>query len=135
VSITTIIIIVVAAVVILVLINLANKSTPKGVDKVYFKNEWKDIIALIDNPKTRPMSVINADKLLDEALKCLGLEGKTMAERLVVAKDRLKSRNAVWVAHKLRNKIVHESLFEPSKKDIDNAINGYRKAFKDLGVF
>jgi len=134
-NITAIILIVVVAVVILVLINLVNRTTPKGIDKEYFKNEWRDVLALIDEPKTRPMSIINADKLLDQALKCLGFDGKTMAERLVVAKDRLKTRNSVWAAHKLRNKIVHESLYEPSKKDIDIAIEGYRKAFRDLGVF
>jgi hypothetical protein len=81
------------------------------------------------------MSVISADKLLDQALKCLGYQGNTMAERLVAAKYHLRSKDEIWAAHKLRNKLVHESTAEPSEKTVNNALKGYYKAFKDLGVF
>jgi len=134
-SLPSILIIIVIAVVILVMISLANKTVPKGIDKVHFKNEWNDIALLANDPKTRPMSIINADKLLDQALKCLGYGGDTMAQRLISAKNQLRSRDEVWSAHKLRNKLVHESLLEPSEKTIKNALKGYYKAFRDLGVF
>lgn len=134
-SITTTILIIVLAVVLLVLISLIGRARPKCIDKLYFKNEWADVLALQKEYKTRPMSIINADKLLDEALKGFGYHGETMAERLVSAKNQLKDRDSVWAAHKLRNKLVHEPLFEPSEKAVKRALEGYRKAFKDLGVF
>ncbi|HUD03488.1 MAG TPA: hypothetical protein VMR51_01755 [Patescibacteria group bacterium] len=134
-STTAVILIIVAAVVLLVLISLIGRAKPKCIDKQYFKNEWADIIALQKDYKTRPMCLIKADKLLDEALKGSGYHGETMAERLVSAKNHLKDRDRVWAAHKLRNKLVHESLFEPSEKEVKLALEHYRKAFKDLGVF
>ena len=131
----TLIIIIAAAVVFLVLISLVNKVTPRGIDRPYFKNEWNDILKTAQDSKTSQMSIIQADKLLDEALKCCGYRGETMGERLVSAKHALKSRDSVWAAHKLRNKLVHESLAEPSHKEIQRALRGYAKAFNDLRVF
>ena len=134
-SISAIIAIIVLAVVILVLLSLVNRVNVKGIDKVHFKNEWNDIVLLADDIKTSSMSIIKADKLLDEALKCLGYAGDTMAQRLISAKKQLKNKDAVWSAHKLRNKLVHESTKEPSNKEVKTALKGYFKAFRDLGVF
>lgn len=134
-QISTIIIIIVGAVVLLVLFSLVNKVTPKGIDKPYFQNEWNDLLAMAKDPKTRPMSIIQADKLLDQALKCCGYRGDTMGERLISAKNSLKNRDSVWSAHKLRNKLVHEKFNEPTENEVKNALNGYRKAFGDLRVF
>lgn len=134
-SISMIIGIIVVAVVILVLLNLVAKPTAKGVDKAHFINEWNDIIALSKEPKSRPLSIVHADKLLDEALKGLGYNGEKMAERLIAAKKYLKHRDQIWDAHKLRNKIVHETAFEPSEKEVKTALHAYHKTFKDLGVW
>lgn len=133
-NLTTIIIVIVAGVVILALLSLTAKTTAKGVDKTHFANEWNDILQESKDPKTRPMSVIHADKLFDEAMKCLGCRGDTFAERIVCIKGKLSQRDAVWSSHKLRNKIVHETLFEPSPADVSKALKGYQRAFKDLGV-
>lgn len=126
--------VIVAAVVILVIISLASRATPKGIDKEHFKNEWNDVLTLFKDDKTRPMSIVHADKLLDQALKCLGYNGENMAERLVAAKSKLQHKDDVWKAHKLRNKIVHETSFEPKELEIKSALQGYYKTFKDLGV-
>lgn len=133
-SISTIIVIIVISVVILVIISLGSRSAPRGIDKEHFKNEWNDVMELFKDKKTQQMSIIHADKLLDEALKCLGYYGNNMAERLVAAKAKLQHRDEVWSAHKLRNKIVHETLHEPSEKTMKTALQGYYKTFKDLGV-
>lgn len=126
------IIIIVAAVVILVLFNLFNKNPPKCVDKEHFKNEWQDVIMMSKDEKTIAMSVVQADKLLDEALKCLGYSGSTMAERLVAAKKKLSDRDGIWQAHKMRNNIVHESKYKPSKKNVLSTLKSYSRALKDL---
>ena len=134
-SIGMIIIIIVVAVVILALLNLVTKPTVKGVDKAHFINEWNDIIALSKEPKSRPLSIVHADKLLDDALKGLGYNGEKMAERLIAAKNCIRHRDQIWDAHKLRNKIVHETAFEPSQKEVKTALQAYHKTFKDLGVW
>ncbi len=136
-SLSALIIIIVVAIVLLVLISLSAKtnSKGKGVDSAHFKNEWNDCIALFNDEKTRGLAVINADKLFDEALKCLGYDGETMAERLVSAKQKIRSKDDIWAAHKLRNKLVHETNYKPNAKTIKQALNSYYKAFNDLGVF
>ncbi len=130
-----IILIIVGAVIILALLNLINRTPPKGIDKPYFQNEWNDILKMVEDPKTRPLSIIHADKLLDEALKCCGFHGDTMGERLVSAKKSLSNRDSVWGAHKLRNRLVHEKFAEPSERDAKTALKGYSQAFRDLRVF
>lgn len=134
-SITFFIIIIVIAIIILAAINLSSKNVPKGIDKQYFMHEWQDISLQFKDEKSRAMSVIQADKLLDEALKCLGFKGSTMGERLISAKNKLKHRNEVWKAHKLRNKIVHEPKYKPKEANIKEALKGYYHTFKDLGVW
>lgn len=134
-SLTLIIIAIVLAITVMVFINLIGRPMPKGIDKAYFQNEWNDIVELTKEERTRPMSIINADKLLDEALKSIGYSGNNFAERLVSAKLQLKDRNSVWAAHRLRNKIVHDSFVEPSEKEVKTALKGYMQALKDLRVF
>lgn len=134
-TLTWLVVIIVLAVAVLVLLNLVAKPTAPGIDKEHFKNEWQDILELTKHPKTRPLSIVHADKLLDEALKQLNFKGQTMAERLVGAKNKLTKKEPVWFAHKLRNKIVHESAFEPSSSDVKKSIDAYYRALKDLGVW
>lgn len=134
-SISTIIIIIVIAVVLLVLINLIVRPSAPGIDKEHFKNEWKDILNLAKDTKSRPLSIVHADKLLDQALKQSGYAGNTMAERLVSAKNNITNKESIWQAHKLRNKIVHETAFEPNDGQVKQAISAYHKALKDLGVW
>jgi hypothetical protein len=136
-TISGLIFIIVAAVVILVLISLSSKSSVhgKGIDSAHFKNEWNDCVEQFQDEKTRGLSLINADKLLDDALKCLGHTGDTMAERLVSAKNVLKNKDEVWSAHKIRNRLVHETNYHPTEKIVKRSLNGYYRAFKDLGVF
>lgn len=134
-NITALIIIIVFAVVVLVAINLGAKTVPKGIDKQYFVQEWQDITVMYKDEKTRAMSIVHADKLLDESLKCLAYKGSTMGERLISAKAKLKHRDEIWKAHKLRNKIVHEPKFKLKEEQAKEALKGYYHTFKDLGVW
>jgi hypothetical protein len=134
-TITILLVIIVMAVVILSAIMLSSKTVPKGIDKQYFMHEWSDITEIFKDDKTKPLSIIHADKLLDEALKCLAFKGNTMGERLASARPKLKHRDQVWYAHKLRNKIVHETGYKPTDKQARSALKGYYHTFKDLGVW
>lgn len=110
------------------------RRKPSSLNREQFKQKWQAAQALCKNEETWPLAVINADKLLDEALKKLKYRGKTMGERLVAAQHEIGSNDAVWFGHKLRNKLVHEDIKKLKKKDVMDALIGFREALKDLGA-
>lgn len=99
-----------------------------------FKPRWQEVQKLCGKSDTWPMAIINADKLLDDALKLMGFKGKTMGERLVAAQRTLSDNDSVWFGHKLRNKLVHEDVPKLQKQDVQTALKGLRQALIDLGV-
>lgn len=109
------------------------RRRPKSLNHEYFKARWHDLQSHCTQEATWPMAVIDADKLLDDALKRLHYRGKTMGERLVSAQRDLSSNDTVWYSHKLRNKIVHESI-RLEKRNVQNALKGYLQALHDLGA-
>lgn len=80
------------------------------------------------------LAVLNADKLLDQALRDRGIRGQTMGERMKTAKNMWSNANAVWGAHKLRNQIAHETDHHLSYEDARRAIAGFKQALKDVGA-
>lgn len=80
------------------------------------------------------LAIIQADKLLDQALKERGVGGETMAERLKNAKPLLTNIDAIWRAHKLRNKIAHEHDAAVSKRSAAEALRIFKRALSDLGA-
>ncbi len=110
------------------------RRTRKALNSEYFGNRWKELQKLCGDKTTWPLAVIDADKLLDEALRKSRVKGKTMGERLVTAQHDLTNNDAVWFAHKLRNKLVHEQYSGLKENDVKNALIGFRQALKDLGA-
>ena len=104
------------------------------VDK--YRTKWMAIEQSLDRdlPDTAHMAVLNADKLVDHALKERGAKGKTMGERMKAAQTTWTNRNSIWEAHKLRNKIAHESDFEVTYDAARRALSGFKQALKDLGA-
>src|SRR3989338_468755 len=78
-----------------------------GLNQRYYQKKWQEILILSKLPTGFQLSVIEADKLVDQALKRCNYRGKTMGERLVSAGKALKDQDAIWRAHKLRNRLVH----------------------------
>lgn len=103
-------------------------------DTEKYRTRWDDIQHFCANGETWPLAVINADNLLDEALKACRYKGKTMGARLVAAQRDLSDNDGVWFGHKLRNKLVHEEIPRLYKRDVQNALRGFRQALKDLGA-
>ena len=110
------------------------KKRRKPLDVEHFTTKWKSTQKLLGKKDTWPLAIINADKLLDEALKKSGYKGKTMGERLVSAQRDLKDNDATWFAHKLRNKLVHEQDVNLKQADVLDAMSGLRDALRDLGA-
>jgi hypothetical protein len=105
-----------------------------GLNQDEFMRRWKDIQTLIGSPEGSKMAIVEADNLVDEAMKQLRISGKTMGERLVTARKMFSDNDSIWMAHKLRNRIVHESDIKVQPRQLKDAIIGFRKALKDLGA-
>jgi transposase len=50
------------------------------------------------------------------------------------AAARFKDRNGLWTAHKLRNRIAHETDVVVGYNEARYALASYKKALKDLGA-
>ncbi len=82
------------------------------------------------NPVLR---IVEADKILDEALRLLGYSG-TLGDKLKAAGPRFTNLNALWAAHRLRNRLVHELNAKPADREVDEAVTAFHKALTDLGA-
>ncbi len=134
----TIIALVCAVIVIggLLLVLIRYMPYPAGIDKEKYQSRWLEIErkAKSGNPDGWHMAILNADKLLDQALKETGSRGKTMGERMKDRQSAWSHPNVVWSAHKLRNSIAHDEQVEVSEKTVSRALAGFKQALMDLGV-
>jgi hypothetical protein len=119
---------------VLVFINRFGTHVPRRLNQEYFQRHWAELLERVKSPDGMILAVIDADKLLDEALKRRGFKGKTMGERLVSAQRSITDNDSVWYAHKLRNRLVHEPGVKLKKTEAQNALSGFRQGLKDLGA-
>lgn len=128
----------VAAVVIIVLLVVGSgiilKRRPRRLNQAFYQEKWQTLQGLLKDRSTWPLAIIDADKLLDDALKRTHYKGKTMGERLVSAQRDISDNDGVWFGHKLRNRLVHESNVKLTEKMVKEALLGIRAALKDLGA-
>lgn len=101
-----------------------------------YRTRWMAIEQSLerDNAASYHMAIMNADKLVDQALKDKGFKGQSMGERLKSAKDALPHRNEIWTAHKLRNQIAHEPDFKVDYMAARRALAQFKQTLKDLGA-
>ena len=127
-------ILIVAALLFLVI--LLTKKSPVRLDVERYRIDWLKIEQKLkkDDVSSYHLCVLNGDKLVDRALKELGIKGATMGERMKNNKDSWTSRNNIWEAHKLRNRIAHESDVSVGYDEARRALMGFKQALKDLGA-
>ena len=118
--------------VLLALIGWVLSRRPRSLDTAFYENKWAELQKLLKDQTTWPLAIINADKLLDHALKSKRYKGKTMGERLVAAQRDIQGNDDVWFGHKLRNKLVHENGIQLREQEVKNALMGFKRALKDL---
>jgi hypothetical protein len=83
-------------------------------------------------PDSMRLAVIEADGILDEVLKRMGLGGETLADRLGNLKPgQYSSLDRVWDAHRLRNNLVHTPDFQVSIAKAEEAIVAYESFLKE----
>ncbi len=126
---------IIAAAIFLVLvvgIAMLLRRRPRTLNPDYFKNKWQELQKQCSNKSTWPLAIIDADKLLDEALKKRRYHGKSMGERLVSAQRELTDNDGVWFGHKLRNRLIHETAVKLTQNMVKEALKGIRQALRDL---
>lgn len=100
-----------------------------------YRERWLLISnAMTTETGTQELAIINADKLLDQALRERGVIGETMGERLKSARNLFAHNDAVWNAHKLRNKIAHDTNVRLSPLAVRKAMASFKTALKDVGA-
>ncbi len=107
----------------------------RGVKK---SSRLNDVLQHIDseNPNDWKLAIIEADIILDEALKNQGFVGSSLGERLrSISSVQLNSLNDAWEAHKVRNRIAHDGAdFVLTHRLAVETINRYRRVFSELEV-
>ena len=111
------------------------KSSQPTLNHQKYQKQWKIIMEQKSSSLSWNLAIINADKLLDEALLDWRYQGETMAQRLVKAESKLRDvYQDVWKAHKLRNRLVHEIDCEVDKRQVKASLQSFQRALKLLGV-
>ena len=103
------------------------KRVLTSLDKKAIKKLWKSIESVEDPVR----KLTEADAVLEKALGKLGFEG-SMSDKLKKAGPRFSHIQAIWKAHKLRNKVVHEPGSNLSAKDAERAVKVIKKALDKL---
>lgn len=120
--------------VILCVVAFVARRRRRKINPDLFAARWQELQSKCRTRTTWPEAIVEADLLLEEALKRRGFKGKTTGERLVAAQKVLTSNDQVWFGHKYRTKIVGEDVRKLKKQDVILALSGFRQALRDLGA-
>jgi len=131
---TMFIFVIIVGIALLIFISLTRRSG-RPLDPEKYRSRW---LAITQGANTSPDSwqfaIMNADKLLDTALKERGIAGTTMGERLKNSGSHLRNIDGVWRAHKLRNRIAHDDSVAVTKRQANDALKIFKQALTDLGA-
>jgi len=112
------------------------KRGSSALDVQKYQTRWMAIEQQLkrDEPASYQMAILNADSLLDKALKEKGIPGETMGERMKQLQKTWSNANHVWAAHKVRNQIAHESETRVNYDHARRTLASFKRALKDVGA-
>lgn len=112
------------------------KNSPRVLDQNKYRSRWMAIEARLkrDDENSYTVCIFEADKLLDQALRDRGINGKTMAERMKQCQGKWTNGNGVWAAHKLRNRLAHETDVRIDYERARQALISFKQGLKDMGA-
>jgi hypothetical protein len=92
----------------------------QGLIRSYNANDWKQ-------------AIMEADIMLDDMLKKMGYQGKSIGDRLkTVESADFMTLDEAWEAHKFRNRIAHGSSYVLTKDEAERVIKMYEKVFSEF---
>lgn len=115
---------------------ILTKRSGRTLNVAKYQSQWLKIENSLqkDNAASYQLSILQADKLVDAALRDRGIKGDTMGERMKSAQSLWKNPDHIWGAHKIRNRIAHEADSEVTHDIAARSLAAYRQALKDLGA-
>jgi hypothetical protein len=116
-----------ALVLLLVWIGLCRQRHRRRVIALRAWEQWGNM-SRISDPSRR---VLEAENIIDRALRDIGYRG-TFGEKLKRMQKTLPKIDAVWAAHKLRNRIAHEPGMHISSAEATAALAAFEKALGTL---
>jgi hypothetical protein len=117
----------------LVIIGLLWKM-PRKLKVDRFRTDWKELQKFCRDKATWSQALIDADNLLDKALKLRRFKGKRMGERLVSAQRKLTNNDSIWAAHNLTKKVLDVPNTKLTEAKVRAALVAYRQALIDIGA-
>lgn len=99
------------------------------------RERWNAIVekARAGGADAMKIALIEADKLVDDLLKQMGLQGEHMADRLSqIAPEELRSLDRLERAHRLRNTVVHTPGFMVTAQEAEQALLDYQAFLKEV---
>lgn len=99
--------------------------------------QWNTIVRRLNSPNESDwkLAIIEADKFIDEVVKNIGGEGKTLGERLrSLPQGTIQHLDELWEAHKVRNNIVHDPDFRLTQQRAREVIGLYEMVLKEFEV-
>ena len=99
------------------------------------REKWEKITEAIKFGSERDfrLAIIELDSLVDQILIAHGHPGEDMGERLKsIHPNELSNLNALWEAHKIRNRLAHEPDFHISANEAKKVTETYHQILEDL---
>ena len=108
-------------------------------DKEDIKRKWQEIEQLISfgKPSNFKTAILEADKLLDHALRLLGYRGSTMGDRMkAISRNKFERDffDDMWQAHKIRNEMVHNMNYEVLNFEAKRVVRQFERVLQELDV-
>ncbi len=100
-----------------------------------YKENWNRVVDYLSGEEEAlwKIGIIEADNLLDTVLSDRGYIGLTLSDKL--KKANFNSIDLAWSAHKVRNRIAHDSAkFVLSERIARNTLELYRSVFKEFKI-
>lgn len=110
-------------------------TTENVADKQVRNAVWVEVTAHLesDNESDWKLAVIEADKMLDDMVRAMNYPGENLGERLKgIEPSDFLTLEAAWEAHKVRNRIAHESGFVLARRETRRVIALYESVFREF---
>lgn len=107
-----------------------------GSERDQVTKHWKEVEGLIarGDVMSLRLGLIQADAVLDLALKAKAFPGTTTGERLKFASRKYRELRKTFWARSLRNRLVHEAGSETSTGELRRAIGELKRALVVMGA-
>lgn len=129
------VVLLIVAVIAVLFLMVSSKKGPR-LNVTRYQTQWLAIENSVsrDNEASWQVAIMNADKLVDQALRESKYKGQTMGERMKSAAKVWHNANHVWGAHKIRNQLAHEVNTKLSYDITLRSLSAFKQALKDLGA-